>query len=276
MTIADLIKSLIDSSKERIKTPITGAFIISFIAYNWKAILFLLFSTATIEDKLTFVSYKYCTFYAILWPVVIAVSYSVAIPYLMMFIEEVNKKAKHSRQINIYDEKIDEVILKIKLADEELKLQDKLSRNQEKEEMLNKIQELENNIKTKSESQKAIEDDYRNQITDLTRRLSKANSSNSEQNQNVINFDNGFVDLSQLTLTHFTQLIETLNSEDISQLLNLRTKVSTKINTRRLSKKLLDFLLNNGFVHLISSEYHFNQLGLKFKSYVESYVNLKR
>lgn len=276
MTIADLIKSLIDSSKERIKTPITGAFIISFIAYNWKAILFLLFSTSAIEDKLAFISYKYCSLSALLWPIAIAIAYSILVPYLMMFIESVNKKAKQKRQINIYDEKIDEVILKIKLADQELKLQDKLSRNQEKEEMLNKIQELESNIKTKSDSQKAIEDDYRNQIRDLTRRLSKSNSSKNEQGQIEINFNDNFADLSQSTLKHFIGLIENLNSEDISQLTNLRTNFSTKIKTQRLSKKLLEFLLSNGLVNLKNSEYHFSELGLKFKSYVEFYVGLKK
>lgn len=268
MTIADLIKSLIDSSKERVKTPITGAFIISFIAYNWKAILFLLFSTASIEDKLYFITYKYCSFYSILFPFLIAIFYSIAVPYLMMIIENLNKTAKHGRQVYKYDGRINEVILKIKLADQELKLQDKMSLNQEKEDMLTRIKELEDTLKTRNDSQKAIDIDYRKQIADLTKRLNQANSNNNIQK--LINFDEDLSDLSNSTISHFSELMTMLTKEDISQLVNLRTKMSTKINTRRLSKKLLEYLRKNGFAELIDKEYHFNQLGIKFKFFVEA------
>jgi len=269
MTIADLIKSLIDSSKERVKTPITGAFIISFIAYNWKAILFLLFSTASIEDKLYFMSYKYCSFYSLLYPFLIAIIYSIAIPYLMMAIEKVNKRAKHGRQTYKYDGRINEVILKIKLADQELKLQDKMSRNQEKEDMITKIKDLEDTIKTKADSQKAIEEDYRKQITDLTKRLNQANSNKN----NNFHFNDAYPNISNLTTFHFSDLIKTLSKEDTSQLINLRTKMSSKINNRRLSRKLLELLLKNGFAELINNEYHFTQLGIAFKSFVEMNLN---
>lgn len=276
MTLAELIKSLVDSSKERIKNPVTGAFFISFVIYNWQAILFLLFSTASIEDKLYITKLKYCSFYAFLFPFLIAILYSISIPYINMLIEKINKKAKYARQTNIYDEKIDEVILKIKLADEELKLQDKLSRNQEKEEMLGKIKELEETLKTRSESQRAIENDYRNQISDLTKRLKDANSIKSERNKIIHELDDNIDNLSGVLLSHFNKLFEELTLEDINQLLNLKTKVTTKINTRRLSKKLLDFLINNGFAHIINSEHYFNQSGMKFKSFVEARVNSKK
>ncbi|KQO20940.1 hypothetical protein ASF10_15275 [Flavobacterium sp. Leaf82] len=87
MTIADLIKDFIDSTKERLKTPISGAFLWSFIVYNWRPIFLLIFSDTSIENKIVVINYEYCSFWAIFWPLVIATFYTLLIPKIMLLID---------------------------------------------------------------------------------------------------------------------------------------------------------------------------------------------
>jgi hypothetical protein len=267
MTIADLIKSFVDSSKERIKNPILGAFILSFIIFNWKAILFLFFSTATIEDKLYLISLKYSSFYSLLIPFIISIVYSIAIPKLTLIIEDINKKTKQKRQENLYGEKKDEVKLKLDLADQELKLQDKLSRNQEIKDMLDKIENLENTIKLKDESQKAIEDDYRNQITDLITRLNNSNSSQEERDNQLKKLRIQVEELKNKSKHFLKELYNELSIEDQNQILSLNPNLT--VDTRNFSLEALQILVNNNFIKMTNSnQYVLTDLGLNFKRFV--------
>ncbi len=45
----DIIKSFFEASRDRIKNPLIGTFIISWIAINWRPIMILIFSEKTIE-----------------------------------------------------------------------------------------------------------------------------------------------------------------------------------------------------------------------------------
>lgn len=67
MTITDLIKDLIDTSKERIKTPIAGAFTLALLIYNWRPIVLLFSSKMSIEDTIDRIDKNYCDSYAILY-----------------------------------------------------------------------------------------------------------------------------------------------------------------------------------------------------------------
>ena len=51
-TIKELFIEIIESSRERLKNPVIGAFIFSWIAINWRIILLLVYSDQAIEDKI--------------------------------------------------------------------------------------------------------------------------------------------------------------------------------------------------------------------------------
>ena len=89
MDIKELFQSIFDSSNERIKNPFIGSYITAFILYNWRAIFLLVFSNATIEDKIVVINHEYCTLSAILWPLSIAFFYILILPYLnLIFISK--------------------------------------------------------------------------------------------------------------------------------------------------------------------------------------------
>ncbi|MFV8392766.1 hypothetical protein [Flavobacterium sp. LB2P6] len=122
MTLAELIKEFIDTSKERLKTPISGAFLWSFIIWNWRAFAVLFFSEAPIEDKIVFINYEYCNFWAILFPAVIALLYLILVPKLMLEIDKTLINTKQLRVKNVYKAKIYDAIERKELAKVEFDL----------------------------------------------------------------------------------------------------------------------------------------------------------
>lgn len=86
MTIADFLKEIWTSSKERIKTPFTGAFTLSWLGLNYK-LLVMIFSQETTTSKIAFIE-SYHTWNNSLWfPLISAFSF-ITIPKLIMLIQE--------------------------------------------------------------------------------------------------------------------------------------------------------------------------------------------
>jgi predicted transcriptional regulator len=148
----ELLKSIFESSQERIKNPLIGTFAISWILINWKPVFILLFSKLTVEKRILEVELSYTSFnYNFLLPLLIALFYVILFPYLMWLIDELIKKSTKERKINIITQLILDVQGKQKLAIEETKLEniksdlkDKVESNRQLEK-LNKEIELKNN-----------------------------------------------------------------------------------------------------------------------------------
>lgn len=170
MTIADLIKDFIDSSKERLKTPISGAFLFSFIVYNWRPIFLLLFSDAAIEDKIIVINYEYCNFWALFFPFFIALFYSLLVPKLMLNIDKSLVETKQERVDNNYNAKEHEMTRKIDLARQDFLLKNVQSGSKEIDDLLNQIESL-------KETNSQITIANQNTIDQLNIALKKANDS---------------------------------------------------------------------------------------------------
>lgn len=174
MTIADLIKDFIDSTKERLKTPISGAFLWSFIIYNWRPILMLLFSDATIENKIIVINHEYCSFWAIFWPLVIATAYTLLIPKIMLQIDNDLAETKQERITRRYETKKHEVKEKTGVAKEEFLLKSEESGNKTIQELNDQIKGLEEKNITIQESAIQIQDSSNATIDRLNSELKTA------------------------------------------------------------------------------------------------------
>ncbi len=76
---------------ERIKSPIAGAFVFSWLFINWKPILVLLFSDDNIERKIEYMS-KDITVGSFGYPLLFAIGYCVVIPFVTLAIERTLRK----------------------------------------------------------------------------------------------------------------------------------------------------------------------------------------
>lgn len=92
----ELIKSIIKNSNERLKNPITGSFLISFIFYNWKSFSILTFSNETIEKRINEIEITYknpfCDAYLI--PITFSILYVTILPYIKWFFDWIKNHAE--------------------------------------------------------------------------------------------------------------------------------------------------------------------------------------
>lgn len=136
MAFSDLVKDIIDTSRERIKNPFTGAFIIAFLIYNRKPILYFLLSYDTVENRIDVLTEDYSLDYTSFGiPLLIAVGYLILIPIINLGISWLLTKPKKKAVEISYEEKNDK-------AGKERELQNKIAGNEEIENLNKRIENL--------------------------------------------------------------------------------------------------------------------------------------
>lgn len=193
MTIPELIKDFIDTGKERLKTPISGAFLWSFLIYNWRPIFVLIFSDASIEDKIIVINYEYCSFWAIFLPVVFATMYTLLIPKIMLEIDKDLAPTKDARVTKRYEARKHEIIEKTAVAREEFLLKSEETGNQTVQELNDQIkalqdqnQALQGSIKQIQDSSKANDEGLKSTLNSAQEAL-KVRDTEILRLQNIIN-----------------------------------------------------------------------------------------
>jgi len=224
-TISDLLHSLIESSKERIKTPITGAFICSFFIYNWRPIFILLFSNTNIEYKIAMIDYEYCKLGAILWPLGLAFFYTLMVPSIMLVVDELLIPINKRRISSKYNRKFFE-------AERETELKNILSGNRDHQELLDRIKFLEeSNIQRANADKNTIEslnlklNDSNELVQDLQNTLNNFNlTHNDDDNSSILaEFYNNLSEKHRISIFNFANNPETQFADLPLSLQNLLT-----------------------------------------------------
>jgi len=94
----EILSELLSESRKRIKNPIISSFIFSWVIFNWKGISYFIFSKDEIQNKIECIRFEYssiCLYF--IFPFLFAVLFTVALPHVWLFIEEVMKPNKVSR-----------------------------------------------------------------------------------------------------------------------------------------------------------------------------------
>lgn len=156
--LISFFREMLETSRERIKTPITGAFIFSFIAYNWKPIVIFIYSKQSIENTVELISSEYCSYWTILAPLIISIIYTTILPYGIMHIEKFHTAAKKKRKDIFNDVKEHElkkkaIILKLEKDNEDVR-----SGNVEKSFLNDKILSLEKQVEISSKHNSILND----------------------------------------------------------------------------------------------------------------------
>lgn len=180
MNLAELIKDMMDSAKDRVKTPITGAFMITFILYNWRPIFFLMFSEASIEDKIVVINYEYCSIWKVINPLLIALIYTIGIPYLMFYLEKFTKKAvagrkSHKGGLKLLDKELeyDLLLQEHKNAQAKSGNMEAAEINKEREDLKKQISDLLGQLEETRASHNIIVENYKSEIENKNKLLER-------------------------------------------------------------------------------------------------------
>lgn len=263
MTFSDLLKEIIDSSKERLKTPIAGAYVLSFTLWNWRPIALLLFENATVTQKIIIVNTEYCNLMALIGPLLLGLFFTTGIPYMMVIIDNILQPAKRSRLKTIYKAKTNELDEQIDLVEKELKLQDKKNRSKTTEDFEVQITELQNRLETTNDSHRTVIDGYKQQIKDLTSVIQK----NNDDREADYNFY-----LNQKELNDFINLMiqSDFHPQDF-QFARHRPLDTTTIfdNSIVANTKAYSFLSRREFIETINSGFRYTEKGIRFMTYIK-------
>ena len=146
--IKDIIDSFRQSSLERVKSPFLGAFVFSWIAFNWQALIILVFSEKTIEKRLGVINDHYDIGSFLLGPICTSMLITFLLPQINKIITKLQDKPNSdtieltlTSKIRVAElqQSIAEIEAKKKLADkkEEKYIEESIYRIKEENEKLN-------------------------------------------------------------------------------------------------------------------------------------------
>ncbi|MRX70287.1 hypothetical protein SAMN06265349_101711 [Flavobacterium resistens] len=233
MTFADLFSNLIESSKERIKNPLFSSILFSFLIYNWRPIIFLLFSEQPIEEKIIVINHVYCYPLAILLPILFGVIYTNYVPLLMVLIDKNLEDPKKEKITNFYIHKNHKTEEQIELAKKEFELKSIESGNKDREEMIKEKDLLKKEITVLKNELLDSNDGNSKIIKDLNSTINSYQATIGENTQQIQKLQNSQRTVSNDLYNAYNsiRIISDLNAEDIKILDELRDKPDQKEKT---------------------------------------------
>ena len=118
----NFFKTILETSRDRLRNPLISSFIFSWLIFNWKGILIILFSKKSIENRIIDIAKEDYSIALLLWfPLSVALFYVIVLPYLSLIIEKLNSYAKRIRKQDLFKDKLEKIIQNKELKEEELK-----------------------------------------------------------------------------------------------------------------------------------------------------------
>jgi hypothetical protein len=244
----ETIKSIGNTSRERLSSPLLGPFIIALLLYNWRPVTVLLFSYRTIDCKIAVIDEKYCGLDGLFWPIAIAFVYYLAIPVVMAGCETILLPIEKAR-IWIRYNKLG------KEAEEEKDYQAVRSGNKEVEALNNEIKNLKTEMALMIDTHDTTVSRYIKQVEEL-------NKSNRKNGKNLLslvkkttrNYEKYNPILAPKTNDFIIQLHESLNN----------------FNGKELPSKIYQFLSENDFIENTKESFIINGAGKEFYNYLNT------
>lgn len=138
----ELLASIFENAKNRVKNPYIGSVALSVIFLNWRAVLVLMFSEKNIEERIKFVENNYYDIWFILYiPLIVALVFIAGIPYLNLLVDFVSKSAFLNRSDISTDKEVRRIQNQTKVSLEEFKREEAKTNFKERNE-LNKTLEI--------------------------------------------------------------------------------------------------------------------------------------
>lgn len=149
-----LFNTISSTAEERIKNPFTGTFIVSWVAFNWKPLVFFIFSKQDIDEKINFIVQNYSDHWNLIWyPLISCLFFLFIVPYINLTNDFFTKKSKDKRESTLHDDKILKIQRETKEEEEKAKreiaieiVREQKGRNQQAEDLRKNIEDLESDL----------------------------------------------------------------------------------------------------------------------------------
>jgi hypothetical protein len=114
-SIKEVFLSFFEASKERLKNPAIGTFILSWLAINWRFVAILLFSNLPLNDRINQIEDNYLKIELTLWYPLLAMGvYMLVVPNLTAVIDAINQKSIFYRKKIAHENKLSDTNAKNK------------------------------------------------------------------------------------------------------------------------------------------------------------------
>lgn len=121
ITMLDFIKDIFfafkQNSIERIRNPFIGAFVFSWLGFNWQALSIVLFSKKDIIDRIKYINENYDIGSFLLGPICTTILICFVLPQVNKFFTKIQKKPISETTDIIMQSKIDFAEMQLKIAD---------------------------------------------------------------------------------------------------------------------------------------------------------------
>jgi hypothetical protein len=239
----EIINSILDSTKDRLKNPLLGAFVFSWLIFNWKPLFYILFSNNSVENKIDFITECYCSMNNNFWfPLMFSILYIIMFPYILWGFDKLSSKAIIGRKDNIINLNISDIKNQQKIAFEESELENIKASYRDKADLNKKIEILNNQLIEKDEIIN-IQNIELNQIKNDQTRLRdfiKTNTDSDLNNNEKINLQNQFLEFKKSDIYRFFRVIGTDISRRNSLPSNIDDLVIEKYRLNDIIKEIRD------------------------------------
>ncbi len=124
----ELLLSFLEASRERLKNPAIGTFILSWMAINWRFLAILFFSESSLIDRIELIENDYLKLDLNLWyPLLVMVIYMLILPNLMAIFDSINQKSISFRKGLSNKNKLDDIIARNKHSLEDVVAQQEIA-----------------------------------------------------------------------------------------------------------------------------------------------------
>lgn len=153
----ELLNTLFESSRERIKNPFIGSFIFAWMAFNWKAILIILFSDVSIIERINLVTQGHSSLnQTLLLPLGFASFYVGVLPYIMWLFDWISKKSWRGRKQYLFEQQVFDIKSKQEIAKEESILENIRSQFRDKVDLNRRIAVLTDQLDERDETNELL------------------------------------------------------------------------------------------------------------------------
>ncbi|EIM8482249.1 hypothetical protein [Serratia marcescens] len=178
--IKDIFSAFKQSSIERIKNPFVGAFVFSWLGFNWQILAIILFSEKDVIERIEYIKKHYDVGDFILAPLLTTVLICVLLPLANKVFTKYQSKPISETTDILMQSKIDIAEKQLQIADIEAKK--KLAVKREERNIEEGIESIKKDIKNELEKNKEMTDE----INELSASLKQSGIVNNNANLNLL------------------------------------------------------------------------------------------